>query len=185
MKSAAAAAILLICSLPARSQQAAPPPQWLKVYTYEPYEAYWHVKLRVADLAAAMPKAVKALEKVKGESVLPLANSAFSPVHKYQQLSYRVPPKSGDRVLKQLRAIGTIESARQSPSDRRRTAEEVKDKLARLQSDMNEAKDWLPKTPALAALGSELAAHLANLDQLYRTQEARILLNIEIQERKD
>lgn len=178
MKRMALLVLLLLATAPAVAQNIAAQPQWLKVYTYEPYDAYWHVKLSVDDVASAVSKATKALEKAKGESAL--SNAAFNP--KYHQLSYRTPQKTAEKALKEIRKLGLVESLRQAPSDRPQAAAEVADKLASLQADLKSGKE-LSTMPAVSGLANELAAHLAQLDQLYRTQEGRVLINIELQEK--
>lgn len=166
-------------ALPAAAQAPAsePGPYWLAPYPEVGFAAIWRVSLKVKDVTKAAEKAVKAVEKQGGQTLVPEPNQIVSKTSAYRQLSYRIPAAKAEKVLAAVKKLGEPEATVQNPMLDPGAAESVARKLKELRAEAG-AKS-LDGAPIHAALGRELIARLEAVEKSYREARERVLLNIE------
>jgi hypothetical protein len=158
------------------------PVYWLKRYPLRDYGAFWHLELTVRDVKRARGKALKLLSKRGSAPVVPVENMASSDTFGYQQLSYVVPRKEGDKVLEGLKKLGEVKRFSQKENLNPEEFPEAQNRLSRLRAEQASGGEILKRLTAVNAVVEELAAHLEKACDSYRKADARILLNISMEE---
>ena len=160
---------------------APPPVHWLKNYAVAPFREFWSARLTVKDLDESLPKVVAGLERAGAEMTQKMAAFISSPSGRVQQLSFRVPAKKADKVLKAARKLGRLTGPDVRPSLDAVTLDEVRAKRAALDADRKARAAELATMPAVSAVADELAAQLRAAESALLKRDEQLLLNLTIE----
>lgn len=184
---ASLAATLLVLASAAAAAPApafAPPrsgePYWFKTYSTAPYKELWSAELAVADYARDLPKALTAVEKAGGKLTQPLGNFASSKKDEVQQLSFTLPRRNSDALVKSLRKLGAMGDPLVRAAGAPIPLAEVKKKIDLLMKEKAERAAELAKTPATAAAAEEILEHLLLVEEVARREDAEILFDLQV-----
>lgn len=159
------------------------PIDWTKTYSLAPYREFWTLEVAVKDYNKDLPKVISLLEKSGAQAVLPPAQSAHGETLKSQQLSYRLPEKSGRDFLKKLGRLGAVGAPRITHSGEPINLAEVDEKLARLSAERGAHPRELAAMPSVAALVDEMVQHLSAVKRVRESVETQVTLNITVREK--
>ncbi|MFA5140171.1 MAG: hypothetical protein WC728_13145 [Elusimicrobiota bacterium] len=173
-------ALILLAAAMCWGQDA--PAYWLKRYPLRDYGAFWHLELTVRDGKKAREKALKLLSKRGSAPVVPVENMASSDKFVYQQLSYAVPRKEGEKVVEGLKKLGQVKRFSRKDALEPDAASEVQTKLSRLRFEKEAGGEILKRLTVVNAVIEELCSHLEKVDDAYKKSSERILLNISMEE---
>ena len=156
-------------------------PYWLKAYSTEPYQEYWTGALTVKDLAADLPRVLKAAEKEKS----PLAQDlkTFASSRKQQQLVFLVPSARGKSLLKRLRKLGDLPEPDMRTLGSKLPLDEIRAKIDRLMKERTERNAELQRLPVALEIEEEVLERLVLVEEVAKQEGGSVHFNLLVQQR--
>jgi len=155
---------------------------WMHRYTVHDYGAIWHVDLQVKDGARARKKIVAAIKKKGGAPTEPLSHFPVDSGYQHQQIAFSIPMDKADKMLADLRGVGTVHGLTQRQDPQPSLPEEALIKLKALEEETVSGRAMLAQLPSSAAAVNEIIAHLRAAREAQKTAASRILFNLAVEE---
>jgi hypothetical protein len=156
-------------------------PYWFKTYSTAPYKEIWTGELALKDFTLGLPKAVAAISASGGALTQPLAN--FVSGEKSQQLSFSLPRRNAEALMKALRKLGDMPQPATRVMGAPIPVEEVRAKIAVMMKEKSDRAAELARVPAAAAAEEEILEHLLLVEEVARRVGTEVRFNLSVRQR--